>query len=534
VREHPDRRPGTVGDRATAEVVAATFARRGFQLRRDRFHRDGTELVNVIGRRPGRSRRQIVLVAARDAASVPDTGGSAADTAALLEFARVLQGRPSRKSVVLASIDGSTLGQLGATRLADALDPELVDAVLVVSDLGASSRRGPLIVPWSNDSTRPGIGLLRTLADSLRQELAEPVGGTGTLGQLARLSFPLGIGDQGVLLERGFDAVRISGSGELPPGGHRGQELDPRRLGGLGRATLRTVTALDPGPPPAHGPSSYVIAVSKVLPGWIFSLLALTLIVPALVAAVDAFARARRRRHPVAPWLRWLVVSVAPFALGLVFAELLTLAGATPDPPPAPVPPHDYAFDATAAVVLAGVGLLVVAAWVVGRFLLLRADPAVHDPREPGAACVTALVLTVTVLLWWALSPYAALLALPAVHLWMLAMLGDPLPSRRGRLLLVAGGLLPAVGVAAYYLLSLSMSPPAGAWYLFLLVTGHTVGLATALIGCLLLGTLGAVLAIVLLPDGEPPPRAEPRRVYGPGAYAGPGSLGGTESALRR
>ena len=53
----------------------------------------------------------------------------------------------------------------------------------------------------------------------MRQELGSSAGGSGTLGQLARLSFPLGIGSQGVLLEEGYDAVRLSGSGELPPGG---------------------------------------------------------------------------------------------------------------------------------------------------------------------------------------------------------------------------------------------------------------------------------------------------------------------------
>ena len=62
-------------------------------------------------------------------------------------------------------------------------------------------------------------------------------------GQLSRLSFPIGIGAQGVLLDSGYDAVRISGSGELPPSGSGPPEaIDPDRLGGLGRAALRTVT----------------------------------------------------------------------------------------------------------------------------------------------------------------------------------------------------------------------------------------------------------------------------------------------------
>src|SRR6186997_2663246 len=192
-------------DRATAQLVAGTFATRGFGGGRgsgpvvQRFTTDGRRLVNVVGRRAGSSRRQIVIVAARDAASVPDAPGSAADTAALMQVARVYQGRPSRKTLVLASIDGSHLGQAGARRLVEVLPaPDLVDAVIVVSDLG-SREGGPAVQAWSNDATRAGIALQRTAVDSIRLELGSAGGGSGTSGQLARLSFPIGIGAQGVL-----------------------------------------------------------------------------------------------------------------------------------------------------------------------------------------------------------------------------------------------------------------------------------------------------------------------------------------------
>lgn len=223
--QEPDRRAGSPGDRATAELVADTFAARGFaggggaRPVVQRFTTDGRRLVNVVGRRAGSSRRQIVIVAARDAGSVPDAPGSAADTAALMQIARVYQGRPSKKTLVLASIDGSHLGQAGARRLIEVLpEPDLVDAVVVVSELG-SKDGGPPVQAWSNNSTRAGIALQRTVAESIRLELGGAGGGSGTFGQLARLSFPIGIGAQGVLLASGYDAVRISGSGELPPGG---------------------------------------------------------------------------------------------------------------------------------------------------------------------------------------------------------------------------------------------------------------------------------------------------------------------------
>ena len=52
---------------------------------------------------------------------------------------------------------------------------------------------------------------------------------------------------------------------------------------------------------------------------------------------------------------------------------------------------------------------------------------------------------------------------------------------------MVAAGLLPALLVTVYYLFSLSLDPLHGAWYLLMLVTGHSVGIAMSLAGCLLL-----------------------------------------------
>jgi hypothetical protein len=535
VESQPDRRPGKTGNLATAAQVRDELRSRGFQpVTADHFSQGSTDLVNVVGRRDGRSRQQVVVVAARDASSVPDAPGSAADTAALLEMARVFEGRPSRKTLVLASIDGSTMGELGAERLADELgDPELVDAVIVISNLGERGEGESPIVPWSNDSKRAPIGLERTVAASLREELDLRADSTGAAGQLARLSFPIGIGAQGVLLERGFDALRISGSGELAGDGGELDEVDEERLGALVRTTLRTVTAVDQGPRPDHGPKSYVTAVSQVMPGWVLAAFSLALILPALVGSIDAFARARRRREPVARWLRWLVAQVAPFVAALVLAELLSVARATPDPPPAPVPPDLHPLDVPALLVLAAVAGAAALLWAAARFMVVRTDSALADSGAPGAACATCLVLGVTVLLLWLVNPYAALVLVPALHLWLLATLVDPPPARRVRVALVAAGLLVPLLVALYYMLDLSLDPLSGVWYLLLLIVGGHVGVATAVIACVLLGMLTAVAGIARRPSDEP--ELEPRpSVRGPASYAGPGSLGGTESALRR
>ena len=75
-----------------------------------------------------------------------------------------------------------------------------------------------------------------------------------------------------------------------------------------------------------------------------------------------------------------------------------------------------------------------------------------------------------------------ALLAVPAAHLWLLVLVAGVHARRRIRGLLVALGALPALIVALYYLIALRIDPLSGAWYLLLLVTGHTVGPVTALV----------------------------------------------------
>ena len=78
---------------------------------------------------------------------------------------------------------------------------------------------------------RAGIGLQRTVEGSIREELEREAGGSGLLGQLSRLAFPVGIGPQGVLVANGYDSVRISGSGELPePGDGPVEAIDEDRL----------------------------------------------------------------------------------------------------------------------------------------------------------------------------------------------------------------------------------------------------------------------------------------------------------------
>jgi len=535
--EAEDRRAGTAGNRAVADLVQERFERRGFAVEEpDAFQTDGKDLVNVVGRRAGASRRQIVVVAARDAPGVPDAAGSASSTAVLMEVARVFEGRPSRKTLVLASVDGSTLGEPGTERLVGALDDaELVDGVIVISGLGMGG--DPLrIVPWSNDTTRAGLGLQRTLAESLREEQGAGGQGSSSAGQLARLAFPIGIGPQGVLLDAGYDAVRLAGDGELPDEGTTTvEQVDVESLERSGRALLRTLTALDQGPRPDRGPSTYVTAVSQVMPGWVLAMLSLALIFPALVASVDAFARARRRREAVSAWLLWIAAAALAFVVGLGLAQLLALLGATPEVAPAPVAPALYPVDVASVAVLVGVATVVALSWWGLRRLAVRTEPALADASAPGAGVACALVLSLVLVALWIANPFSALILAPALHLWLLSVLIDPPPSLHVRAALVLGGLLAPVLLVVYDLVTLDLDPLDGAWYLFLLITGGHVSLASALVGCVLAGVLSSLVSILGV-RRRPPSGAAPVRpsVRGPAGYAGPGSLGGTKSALPR
>ena len=539
----PDRTPGSEGDFATAARVKSAFLSSGFPTTLQRFSQDGKGLVNVIGTRPGGSNREIVVMAARDAQSKPDATGSAADTAALIEFARVFQGRASQHTLVLASVDGGTLGDAGASQFLQSVgDPSLVDGVIVLSDLGADRSRGPTVLAWSNDAQRGNVSLERTVISSLREELGQVPDQEGWFPQFARLAFPIAPGAQGVLLPGGLPAVRIGGSGELAPEHSNLADLNEQRYGELGRGALRAVSALDGAANgPAHGPATYIDLGGKLLPGWAIQLLALTLMLPALIASVDALARARRRREPILRWGLWILSSVVPFVLAFAVAEMLVLVGLARDAPDAPLDPTSVSLDTSAVCALVATGFTAVLAWVLARSSVLRRAGSLPKPTAPGAACLTALVFAVLTTVLAITDPFAALLLAPAVHLWMLATLTDIRPRVGVAMALL--GVTPIVAVVIYYLWRFQLDPFTGAYYLFLLVTGTQTGWVTIGACIALLAITGSVAAILLararsgVPGQErrtAPKRGPDTPVFGPGGHAGPGALGGTSSALRR
>jgi hypothetical protein len=186
----------------------------------------------------------------------------------------------------------------------------------------------------------------------------------------------------------------------------------------------------------------------------------------------------------------------------------------------------------------------VVVALVVVLGLLLRAPlaralgaRALPRPDEvPGASAALGLAITALAIVVWAFNPYTALLLVPAVHLWLLAAVPEVRLPRAVLVLMVLAGLIPFLLVARYYGGQFDLGLGELAWQGVLLLAGGTVGPLGALVWSAVLGCgVGALLiAVRKRRDAAGGPGDGHVSIRGPLSYAGPGSLGGTESAIRR
>jgi len=162
-------------------------------------------------------------------------------------------------------------------------------------------------------------------------------------------------------------------------------------------------------------------------------------------------------------------------------------------------------------------------------------------PRRPlmrvaaGAATATVLVLCAVTCAIWLANPFACLLVVPALHLWLLAVAPEIQMSRAVGLLLFAIGLLPPLLVAYALARQFGLGLVELGWTGLLLIASGGIGVVTLLLWSILLGCTVAVFVILLRATrGRDVANDVPITLRGPATYAGPGSLGGTESALRR
>jgi len=336
------------------------------------------------------------------------------------------------------------------------------------------------------------------------------------------------VSEQGPIGAAGLPAVLLSYTGERGPVPR--ERVADRRLEAFGQAAVRAVSAIDAARPRdqdafADAPHG-IVTMRNVLPDWAIRLVIATLLLPALLAVLDAFFRIRRRRLPVAAALGRVAIGAVPILVAWVWLRLLGATGLLAATDGA-VLPGAYPLDTTGLVAMGSAVLAAAFAWYAARRLLAR--PAARDSH----ALATGLVICGLTSVVWFFNPYAAALLLPAMHLWLFAAGGW---SGRASFAAIVGGLALPLLAAVYLGAALALGPVDFAWASTLAVAGGH-GFWTALVLAGLFAALGGLIR-VLLAGG----RAERVRedgggdikTRGPLTYAGPGSLGGTQSALRR
>jgi hypothetical protein len=538
VAAYPARRAGDSGDAALGVKLAAAFRAMGsYQVSTPSFRAETADgkrrLTTVIASQVGQPGPGLVVVAHRDALQ-RGARAELSGTAAMLELARIVRGGRLKRTVTFVSTSGGSAGLGGARDLAQRLTGR-PGAVLVLGDLAGTTVRRPFVAGWSTGDGVGALQLRRTVEAAVRKEAGTNPGGARATSQWARLAFPVTLGEQGPLVAADLPTTLLSVGGERPPPAM--DRIVPKRLQAFGRAALRTLTALDNTPTlGSAGSSRALVTMRKVLPVWAIRLLVAALLLAPMLVAVDGFARVRRRHEAVGPWVWWIVAGAAPVALALAFAWLLGVTGLLPATPPEPVAAGAVPIGTAGTVALAAVALVALLGWIALRPALLRRTGG-RTGRFQGAGAGAALLVTwcaVAVVLW-VRNPYAAALLVPGAHA-LLAVVAPEVRLRRG--LAVA---LVVVAAAPFLLVDLSLagqlglSPAGFGWFCVLLVAGGVIGPLGWVVWSLVLVCLVAALLVALRSRSAVTPQETPQiTVRGPVSYAGPGSLGGTESALRR
>ena len=249
-RAYPARRAGDSGDAALGAQLAAAFRAMGsYQVSTPSFEAETADgkrrLTTVIARQVGQPGPGLVVVAHRDALG-RGARAELSGTAAMLELARVVRGGRLKRTVTFVSTSGGSAGLGGARDLAQRLGGR-PGAVLVLGDLAGTTVRRPFVAGWSTGDGVGALQLRRTVEAAVRKEAGTNPGGARATSQWARLAFPVTIGEQGPLVAADLPAALHVGRRRAPAAGRR-PDRARAALQAFGRAALRTLTALDNTP----------------------------------------------------------------------------------------------------------------------------------------------------------------------------------------------------------------------------------------------------------------------------------------------
>jgi Peptidase family M28 len=431
---HPDRSPGSDGSRQATAWLKDQLEPYGMRVREDRFEASipgvgRRELVNLVAVSPGRSNRTIVVMAHRDNAGTgPGANDNASGTAALVELARsyaptTSSGAGGRtigttNTLVFLSTDGGAFGGLGAAHFAR--ESPYRNRTVAVVNLVALAGDGPPRIEIAGDRPRsPAMPLVRTAAARVLEQTGEELVRPRSLGQLIDLGFPFTLYEQGPFVGRGISAITLTTAGPRPPSsfGDTPNRLNRQRLTEVGRSAQALIGSLDQSLELAQGTQSYVFLGSRFVRGWAIELSLIAALLPFLFAAVDLFARCRRRHIRIAPALRsfrsrllfWLWVT-------LLFVAFSLLGWG--DGEARPLSPESAAATQWPIWSLVAFAVLALAGWLVARDRLLPRREV--TPEEELAGHTAALLaLGVVSLLVVATNPFALIFVLPAVHAWL-------------------------------------------------------------------------------------------------------------------
>jgi hypothetical protein len=504
---YPDRVPGTAGAAGAVAWFSSQLAPYGLKTFNDRFralvpgHGQQT-LVNQIVTIPGRLPTEIVVMAHRDDSGAGQgANDNASGVAALVQLARSYgtpTAAPGTRAVsplhtlVFVATDGGAFGALGARRFAQTHPGH----VLSVINLAALGGRGPprlVLTGWEPRLASPGM--VETAAQRVIDLTGSRPHRPTALAQLIDLAFPYTLYEQGPVLARGLPALTLTSAGERPPAGFADQasRLDVVRLGQLGGTAQQLLRWLDSGVELAPGTSRYVYFGPRLIPGWAIELVLIAALAPFLLAAVDLFARCRRRHIPLAPAFRSYRSRAGFWLWAAAIFELFALIGVWPSAPAVPLPPdvppatHWPALGILAFAVLCALG------WLVARARLVPRRP-VAPAEEIAGTAAALLALGVVALLVIATNPFALIFLLPSLHawLWVPQFRNRPLWTRAA--LLAAGLLGPLLLLGSLaWRYGMGLDAP---WYLAELTASGYVHLPAVVIAAGWLAAAGQVTAL--------------------------------------
>ena len=372
----------------------------------------------MIGFQRGTSPQVIAVIAHRDGI------GSGADdndssTGVLLELAHELAGSTRERGLVFVSTDAGTTGGQGAIHF-DETWPQADQVVAaIVLDSVAAPEGTALRITVRPDTPR---GTSATVYAATRRAVLRYMGRSaltpGTIDQVTGYAIPYTRTEQGPLIARRMPTVTLSAGGDPDPKGTF-EDLSPSQLGAVGTTVINLLGQLDTATEIEGTGAPGIFLGSSTARGRLVQLALVVLLAPFIACVLDAAARCRRRRVPIAPGViayawrssTWLSVLIALWALSLLPGDLVSSVNAPPEP-------GDTGLTATGILLTT---LVAVGWWSLAVRPRIRVRAPVGGSDRTGGLVAAWLGLSFAGLVLCAVNPFALIIVLPLAHacLWL-------------------------------------------------------------------------------------------------------------------